>query len=500
MKKHSCLAVVASILFLFAACNPIFPTSDPDEKEQEEQKDDEEKDNEKEGEDDTRTPDQKRDLAYLFDLSAVPQITITLTEEDWNQYLKNFDENPSNGLYVPARFTFQKGSDRYERDSVGLRPRGNTSRRRPEGEPGQMHLRQGADWHHAHFGIRFTEYDTGERFFGMDRIVLKWFNNDPSYCREVFCYDLFHRFDVWSAPHASYCRLYIQIEGDSSPAYFGVYEMVEGVRKGWMDHRRKEGKLPDSDGNLWKAAYNGSGIADLSDFDRTGTSKMGVSDDWTDYSYALKTHKKTGLEAAKQELYDFIENDMRYLPSGSSELQEYLTAHMDVDLFLRALAVNVAVGMWDDYWVNGNNYYFYFDSNHRFYFIPYDYDNTLGTNSLIDNAGTHNPLYWGSRDGDRLLVKKVLSIAAYEDTYKQYLRQIVSDRELMEPSAAIARVRGFQSLIGDYVENDTGEDMQIQDSPAWWGNIDYKLLSGDNQGTDGSNFFRTKALAVGQMQ
>ncbi|MBR1808784.1 MAG: CotH kinase family protein [Paludibacteraceae bacterium] len=447
---------------------------------------------------DTRTPDQRRDPAYLYDLEAVPEIIITVTEADWNLYLGNFDQNPNNRQYVPARFEFRKNADTFIRDSVGLRPRGNTSRRRPEGYGGEMHNSANPQWHHAHFGLKFTEYTTGERFFGSDRMVLKWFNNDPSYCREVFCYDLFRRFGCWSAPRSSYCRLYIHVLGDAGPAYFGIYQMVEGVRNGYLADRRKDNLIADDEGNLWKAAYNSNGIADLSDFNSTGKSKMGISDDYKDYSYALKTNKKNGLEAAQQELYDFMEQ-MRPLKSGSSELREYLETHMYVDQFLRMLAVNVAVGMWDDYWINGNNYYFYFDSNHRFLFIPYDYDNTLGTNGIVANAGTQNPLQWGSRDGNRLLIRKVLSIADFENTYKQYLKQIVSDSELMQPDAAIQRIKHLQALVSDYLDNDTREDTSLSDQSASWGDIGYRLLSGDDSGNHGSNFFRTKARIINQL-
>lgn len=447
----------------------------------------------------TSIDDTKRNPDYLYDIDAIPQITITLTEKDWNTYLSNFDKNKDNSLYVPARWTFQKGNDVWIRDSVGLRPRGNSSRRRPEGSNGQKHQRQNADWHHAHFGIKFTEYTTGERFFGSDRLVLKWFHGDPAYCREIFCYDLFRRFGVWSAPRASYCRLYIYIEGDKSPVYYGVYAMIEGVRKGWLDDRMKNGLLPDNDGNLWKAAYNIAGPANLSDFNYTFTQQMGVADDYHLYPYALKTNKTNGLAAAQQELYNFMET-MRPLPSGSLQLKNYLEEHMDIDLFLRYLAVNVAVGMWDDYWVNANNYYFYFDLNHRFYFIPYDYDNTLGTTKPINNmrnSGTQNPLQWGSREGDRLLVRKVLSLPEYEETYKQYLKQITTSADLMEPNAAIQRVKHFQTMVADYVSNDTGEDMTISDLPnEGESTIRYRLLTGDNNGKDDSNFFRTKAKSI----
>ncbi len=442
--------------------------------------------------------DTARFLSYLFDLNDLPVVTLRITEADWNEYLTNFDNNPNNGLYVPAAFTMQKSDGRvYHRDSIGLRPRGNTSRKRPEGNSGEPHNRYSPNWHHAHFGIRFTKYDSGQRFFGMDRIVLKWFNNDPTYCREIYCYDLFRRFGVWSAPRASYCRLYLEIElqpdgqytnETTQRAYFGVYEMIEGVRKGYLDDRRKEGYVPDAQGNMWKAAYNSQGPADLFNTDR---SRMGVSDEEHTYCYDLKTNK-TSLGAAQNQLVDFI-NGMMPLPSGSEQLKSWLIEHIDIDLFLRQLAVNVMVGMWDDYWVNANNYYFYFDSNNRFYFIPYDYDNTLGTSSIIADAGTQNLLHWGSRDGDRLLVKKVLSIKDFEDTYKRYIKELAASDELFGAAGSRVRIQRFYSLIQPYIANDTGEDMEINDQPAYWGNQpQYRLLSGGN----GVNFFTTKINSI----
>ncbi len=440
----------------------------------------------------TRPDDTKRNLTYLFDIESVPEVCITLTARDWNTYLGNFDKWEHNGLYVPAQFTFSKDGFTYHRDSVGLRPRGNTSRRRPEGNNGDMH-HDGAQWHHAHFGVKFTEYTTGERFFGCDRLILKWHKDDAAYCREIFCYDLFHRFGVWSAPHASYCRFSIRIEGDAKPVYMGVYELIENPRKGWLDDRLKEGYIPDKKGNMWKASWG----ADLSNAD---TARMGISDDYglVNPVYDLKTNK-TKLTSAQLELRDFIQ-EMTVLPSGSDTLKNWLLQHVDIDLFLRAYAVNVMVGMWDDYWCNQNNYLFYFDSKHRFYFIPFDYDNTLGTGTNdFGNPGTKDMLNWGSRGGDRILMRKVLSIKEFEDTYKQYIKTIATDPNLMQPAAAKQRIRHFQSLVRDYISNDTGEDMTIIDKPASWGSFgNYRLLSGsvgDGQSKE-TNYFDTKVNAI----
>ena len=65
---------------------------------------------------------------------------------------------------------------------------------------------------------------------------------------------------------------------------------------------------------------------------------------------------------------------------------------MDIPLFLKTYAVNLVVGMWDDYWANGNNFYFYFAPNGKAYFIPYDYYKTTKEDAAGDavNASVFN--------------------------------------------------------------------------------------------------------------
>ena len=437
---------------------------------------------------DNQLPDQQHNYDYLFDLKALPEIRITVSVKDWNQFLQNFQDNPANDLYVPAQFDMLKGTDSWHRDSVGLRPRGNTSRRCAE--EAAVHSKS-SSWIPAHFGVKFTEYDSGERFFGVDRLIFKFFKDDPAFCREVFCYDLFHRFGAWTAPYASYCRFSIFVQGDAKPVYLGVYEMVENPRKGWLDDRLKDGKLPDTEGNLWKCAYG----ANLSD---SNAALMSVEDN----VYTLKTNK-TAIADAQKELQNFI-NGLRSKTDGSAALKTWLEQNMDVDLFLRVYAVNVVVGMWDDYWINNNNYFFYFDSNHKFYFIPFDYDNTLGTSSIITNSGTQNPLYWGERDESRMLVKKVLSVKEYENKYVSYLKQLVSSDDLMSEAGSKQRIQGWHSMISPYIANDTRTDdimsrHSIGDEPAYWGNCSfYRLLSGNAEGgsNGNANFFSTKAKTI----
>ncbi|HOR41349.1 MAG TPA: CotH kinase family protein, partial [Paludibacteraceae bacterium] len=252
---------------------------------------------------------------YIFDITALPEIKLTVKLKDWNALLTYYDINNSNEECVPASIEFKKNGVATQLDSIGIRIRGNSSRRRPEGGKGDMHNATNPSWHHAHFSLKFAEYRKGQSMYSTDRFNLKWFKDDAMYCREIYCYDLFKRFGVWTAPRASYARLTIYVEGDAQPAYFGVYSIIEAVNDDYLKYRVLQGKFTDDNGNLWKANWG----ADLSSMD---DSKMGVENitlnpsTMQTYVYDLKTNRKNGLAAAKEQLKNFV-NEMSRLPSGS---------------------------------------------------------------------------------------------------------------------------------------------------------------------------------------
>lgn len=424
------------------------------------------------------------DLNYVFDLKALPEVTIEISEAEWNKLLTNYDANPKNEDEVSAKFIFNKNGVEEKLENIGFRLRGNTSRLRPEGSNGQLHNGANPQWHHAHFALKFDKFVKDTKFHNLKGINMKFFKDDSSYCREVYSYDLFRRFNVWTAPFSSYAKFSIKVAEDSKKAYFGVYEMIEPVDGDFIKKRFPT----DNNGNLWKCLYQQNGPADL----KSGnvTSKMGLEDPAVSYfpTYDLKTNKKS-LSAAKVSFETFINN----LNSISdAEFQNWAAQNIDIDLFLRATAVNVGVGMWDDYWINGNNYYLYFDSNNKMYFIPYDYDNTLGTSMIVDSA-SQNPLYWGDTN-NRPLVKRIMAVESNKNKYKEYLKSLVSkDRELLYYQYSIQRVTEWQNAVKDFVPNDTWDGIQIIDSPAFWSNnMNYRINDDDEY----KNFFRVKEAAI----
>lgn len=434
----------------------------------------------------------KEGYDYVWDDDALPEIHLEVSLSEWNRLLALYDANSYTTQYVMASIDFVKDGEHTVIDSVGLRLKGNTSRRRPEGWHGQMHQRDNTDWHHAHFGVSLRKYvdDDAHTIQGVRKLHLKWFKDDPAYVREVFCYELFRRAGVWTALRDNYCRLWLHVEGDSQETYYGVYGMLEPIDKRYLKDRKS--RFGNSDGYLWKCRNGASGL-------NNPNGDIWYDDDSDDrHAYTLETNTSE-FDIARVQLVDFMD---KVCHLSDSEFYTWIKQATDVDLLLKTYAVNVAVGMWDDYWNNANNYYIYFNgtetSGYKFFFIPYDYDNTLGTSlrcGVQDDAGRQDPLHWGNDNNP--LIARVLKFIDFRTKYIAYLKELVDAKNaLMDRQSSQARIRSWQARIEQYIDNDTGEDTAIEDKPAPWGNhSEYNLLKNNSD-----NFFTVKASSIQALQ
>ena len=432
---------------------------------------------------------------YVWNPETLPEIHITVGVDEWNRLLQLYDQNSGTKQYVMAdRFDFVGQADTTSIADIGLRLKGNTSRRRPEGSSGQMHQAGSTDWHHFHMGINLRKYykDEEHTVQGVRKFVLKWFKDDPMYVRELFCYNLFAQAGVWTAPRSHYCRLWLKVAGDPAETYYGVYEMNEPIDENYLKQRDDSLHFGTHQGNLWKCKYVGrpATLADPYNGD------YWYDDDSDDnHTYTLQTNTKR-FDDARAQLIDF---QLKLNGKGRESFYTWINQVCDVDLLLRTYAVSVAVGMWDDYWNNANNYYLYFTTedlyDYKVYLLPYDYDNTLGTSSqcgVQSDAGRQDPLHWG-QDGNPL-IRRLLEYDDFKAKYLSYLRELVDpESDLMHYLDAKDRIEAWHEMIAPHVSNDTGEDMEIQDLPAWWGNhSEYRLLDLNPD----VNFFRVKAAAI----
>lgn len=442
-------------------------------------------------------------LDFIFGTDSVAEITLTIDRSEWNTLLEYYDTNNHNENCIHADFKMTKGEYTWQAEDIGMRLRGNTSRIRPQ---------QGDNYYQAHFKIDFEEWieddtiEEGKLAGCMKGIILKRFKDDPTYVREVFGYNFFRKNGIWTAPRAGYTRLFINIveeNGETTELDYGVYAMIEEINKQFLKERSEittqiGTKFNGNKGNLWKCCWQSSkGASMATDFDAYRS--FGVEEIFLDetksmrYDYDLKTNKDD-LISARDEFIDFIYalNDL----STVEEIKAFYKKKMDVDLFLKTYACNVLLGMDDDYWNNKNNYYFYFDKKGKCYFIPYDYDNILGTNCTRgDDTATRNPLEWGKNGYKAPLIEKLLSVPEYKKMYIDYLLELSEESSFVEGSKT--EIQRLQALVKDYVHSNdltySNTYSSISDDTASWctNHGKYKLLSDDD-----TNYFKTKARCV----
>ena len=268
--------------------------------------------------------------------------------------------------------------------------------------------------------------------------------------------------------------------------------MIEPIDDEFIE-RRVDGMFGNDKGFLWKCGH-ADGPADLNGLDGSWSIDL---DNGVNYTYEFKGDEED-YDAAKEQLEDFI---LKLQGKGEESFYNWIKTVCDVEFLLKTYAVNVAVGMCDDHWNNGNNFYLYFNSKDKFdyqlFFLPYDYDNTLGTSwhiGVTSDPGRQDPYNWGDTG---LLMERLMRFDEFRKIYRDALQELVDpENGLMDTDASMARIKAWQERISPYVSNDTGEDMSIYDKAADWGNLhDYKLMTKGN-----NNYFEVKTKTINSMQ
>jgi len=422
---------------------------------------------------------------FIFNTESVGFTTLTIRRSEWNKMLQYYDYFYKNENSVIAEsYEYTKDGKSWKLNQVGLRLRGNTSRFRPQGRDSATdktnHTKPNASWsqdyynyaafcskndyRQSHFKVDFEPKDDDDRKMSncMKGVALK--RSDSVFSSEIFCYKLFHLYGIWTAPRASQTKVYIKFIEDVNSngtlkddisnckvtkVDFGVYEMFEEVNKQSLKGRMKkkdnntaENAWENNDGDLWKCS-GGDLTASSNNASNFGVEQVEILHTdknesewkyvWYNPCYDLKTNK-TKVDAATVKFQSFI-SELNNLSSIDQFTQEGIDARkgfyekwFDVDFFIKTYAVNMLVGMDDDYWGNANNYYLYFDNgkngNGKCYFIPFDYDNTLGKSITGDKVYT-NPFEWGNGK-DRPLLDRLLEVPEYVTKMKNALLEVSS--------------------------------------------------------------------------
>ncbi|MBQ4859137.1 CotH kinase family protein [Pseudoalteromonas sp. MMG007] len=346
------------------------------------------------------TPSSENTVASAFTPTAVNTLSITITDENWQDIL----DNPLDEEYHETSITFNGVT----LDSVAIRTKGGSSLSTVANSSSDRYS----------FKVDINEYVSGQTFFGLKKFTLQNSFNDPSYMREVIAYDLMDEMGVPTPEHA-YVNFYVNGE------LFGLYLMVEAI-----DGEFLEKHFANSNGDLYKP-------------DGTGSDLLWLGDDIQSYTdINLQTNEESTDNGA---FINFVES----LDAGE-------TNAIDEDTLLRYMSVSTSLSNLDSYHGTlAHNYYIY-DQDGVFSILPWDFNESFGTFNMDCNSVDIRELYIdepvSGALSERPMLANVFADQSNLDTYHSYLTQLINGS--LSSDTFSARVNEIANLIREHVQND----------------------------------------------
>jgi len=350
----------------------------------------------------------------LFDDTRLSVVYITIPADS----LAVIYQDVVSDHYFMARFIFDDHVKRDTLENVGFRLRGNTSRYSAK----------------KSFKISFNEYVPGRKYQGVKKINLNGEHNDPTMIREKLFYDIWKKAGFVER-RTSFVKVYI------NNTYYGLYTNLEEMEKEWLSRVYRE-----NGGNLFKCTYPADLVYHGPDPQTYKNLQNGTATGGR--VYELQTNKTEDDYTRLVELITILNQQ----PGGTfaSDISESI----NVDHFLKALALDVATGNWDDYSYNKNNYYLYENpSDSKYDFITYDPDNTFGVDWFGVDWGTRDCRDWINKSMSLPLAQKLLAVPVFFDKYKLFLDTIANT--VINPDSVFSHIDAMKQLIQQAAIADT---------------------------------------------
>ena len=250
--------------------------------------------------------------------------------------------------------------------------------------------------------IAVDHYDEDLRFYNLKTITLNAGAVDRTRLREALAYAIFRAAGV-PAPRTAFAKVTLTVPGKYEKEFVGLYTFVEHVDKSFLkDH------FQNAKGLLMKPER------------MRGIDYLG--DDWSKYTSRFRP-KRAATAKESQRVIEFA----RLVNKGDDEtFKKEIGDYLDVEVFLRFVAVNTMLPNTDSFLTTGHNYYIYLDPRtNRFVFMPWDLDISfagfplMGTTDQQANQNLMRP-----HQGKLKLVDRLLAIPEMNEKYRKVLKEL----------------------------------------------------------------------------
>lgn len=348
----------------------------------------------------------------VFNDSSVSRVDIIIDQDSLSEIL--LPANAYSDYEYPATFIFTQNGVSDTVLNVGFCLRGNTSRTSAK----------------KSFKVSFNTFVHGREFHNLEKMNLNGEHNDPSIIRSKLFWKTLEEMRS-PGPRANHVEFYI------NGLYKGLYINVEHEDEKFLQKR-----YANNNGNFYKCLYP----ADLNYISNNPNSYKLTSGGRRVYD--LKTNTIADDYSDLARFINILHNTS--VPQFLDSMEECF----NVNAFLRAYAVDVVTGNWDDYAYNQNNFYLYHNpETDKIDYIPYDVDNTYGIDWFGEDWGTRNIYNWNWPGNSRKLVTRLMAQQEYKNRFSFFVQQVL--QQFGDTTNLNPYLFSLRNIIAPYVVNDT---------------------------------------------
>ncbi|KAF9308133.1 hypothetical protein BG003_011593 [Podila horticola] len=271
-------------------------------------------------------------------------------------------------------------------------------------------------------------------------LKLRSAETDPTMMREKLYIDLLNSLGV-PAPQAAYVRLFFNQEP------VGLYVAEEEMKEHWLTtvlHPKNNSTIKT--GSLWKM--------DADDGKKANLVWNGASTSGYPFGHIYK-NLLPGTNLKKDPMRDLIKlmADLKsFDPKKEKDPIGYWEKRLDLDVFLRSMAMEYLTGFWDGYWTSGSNYQMYNNPVTGLWtWLPIDYDDTFGSSYSGEQDSYRN---FKIKTESPLVQKLIYESPPIKARFEAILKDTVS--YAFKPQALMPRITAYRDMIFNDVKWDRG--------------------------------------------
>ncbi|KAF9948482.1 hypothetical protein BGZ72_009628 [Mortierella alpina] len=289
------------------------------------------------------------------------------------------------------------------------------------------------------FKIKF-DTDIGQSFFHRPNIKLRSMVMDPTLIREMLYIDMLNSAGV-PTQQGAWVRLFI----NNQP--YGLYLMVDDISGSFLKQTVHGGDPKVGNGSLVQMnAFPENG----QQFDADLVYKGPAFANYNKENYKSKKLGPGDTEAEPiKDLISFMKDLQDFDPASTPDPVAYWEQRLDLEGFLRCMALEYLAGAFDNYWISASNYFMYknpaLSATGKWQWLPTDFDGTFGNGSPHETMVSYKNFY-DFKLGPRPLVSKlILNNTAINAKFEQVLKELVSTA--FKGEALVPRIDAYHNML-----------------------------------------------------